>query len=42
MKLRARAPNVADQSIIDSVVKGINFIWICRDYDNCKMTDSDS
>ena len=31
MKLRARAPNVADQSIIDSVVKGIN-LGPCREY----------
>ena len=31
MKLRARAPNVADQSIIDSVVKGIN-LGPCGEY----------
>ena len=31
MKLRARAPNVADQSIIDSVVKGIN-MGPCGEY----------
>ena len=31
MKLRARGPNVADQSIIDSVVKGIN-LGPCGEY----------
>ena len=31
MKLRARVPNVADQSIIDSVVKGIN-LGPCGEY----------
>ena len=31
MKLRARGPNVADQSIIDSVVKGIN-LGPCEEY----------
>ena len=31
MKLRARAPNVTDQSIIDSVVKGIN-LGPCGEY----------
>ena len=31
MKLRTRAPNVADQSIIDSVVKGIN-LGPCGEY----------
>ena len=31
MKLRARAPNVADQSIIYSVVKGIN-LGPCGEY----------
>ena len=31
MKLHARAPNVADQSIIDSVVKGIN-LGPCGEY----------
>ena len=36
MKLRARAPNVADQSIIDSVVKGIN-LGPCGEYiSRCK------
>ena len=31
MKLRAKGPNVADQSIIDSVVKGIN-LGPCGEY----------
>ena len=31
MKLRARGPNVADQSIIDSVVNGIN-LGPCGEY----------
>ena len=31
MKLRIRGPDVADQSIIDSVVKGIN-LAPCREY----------
>ena len=31
MKLRARGPNVADQSIIDSVVKGID-LGRCGEY----------